>query len=1027
MKSNRYLIIGFINLFLILAAFSSVAQVKITGKVTDNSNLGLPGVVVQQTSTQNRVPTDINGNYVITLQAGSPQSLVFTYIGFDKTTVPYSGNAVINVQLKPSTSSLDEVVVVGYTSQRKGSISGAVSTVNMEDVETRRVPNVSQVVQGQIAGVTVTQGTGAPGDPIQVRIRGLGTIGDNDPLYIVDGNPTKDISSLNPADIKTFTVLKDAASAAIYGSRAGNGVVVITTLQGMAGKPAIDLNYFNGAQQVANLPHMLNSTQYLNKQEEAWNNAGFANNPYTIAKTRTDLANTDWLDELFETGHSQSAQLTASGGSEKVQYLFSGGYYKQDGIVVFNNDQYERINFRTNINASLTDRLRIGTNLQISNEKQDWLSSSGDAPGIIRHALLRPPVLAVYKNPSDPTYSAGDPFTDLPLYYKDAKGVGQWDQNFEKTSNPVALAYFANDKRNRFKTFGTFYGEYAFLGDKSLKLKTNVGIDLSYLHNKAFNQNFGDDDNGGAEQDKGKGMGRQNRPTNLSEQRGQNLNLTWTNTLNYVKTFGRHSLNALAGSEYIKFTESGISASRARFDYTSSSFQYIDFGNTSSDLWNGGSGSEWALFSLFGSATYVYNSKYMITANYRADASSRFGENNQWAYFPSISAGWTISQENFMKDLPWITDLKLRASTGKLGNQQISNYAFLTLLRKNGDRYVLDRYGNPDLKWESTLQNNIGLDLGLLRNSLYFSFDYFTKKTSDMLLEIQLPRLVGNVKPTYVNAGEVQNKGFEMAVSYRNKIGKFQYGINGNIAAIHNEVKKLHPNSPAIVDAYTKTAPGHQLGAFYGYQMEGIYQNAGEVTQHLYATNNPSEKPGDIKFRDLDGNGLIDDNDRAYIGNPVPKLNYGLNLSGNYKGFDLSVLLQGVNGVDKYNDGKKILDYDTRPFNYTTAVLNSWNGEGSTNSIPRVSFTDNGSSRVSSIFVEDASYFRIKNVEIGYSFGALLKKKIPGIQNIRLYVSGQNLYTSTNYTGLDPETTDAIDMGTYPQSRAFLFGMNVKF
>jgi len=1026
MKRYKYLFYGFITC-LLLYSFTLSAQIRITGKVTDDSGLPLPGVVVQQANTQNRVPTDIDGNYSIVLNGSAASTLIFSSVGFTPATVAYTGNATINVQLKTSTSNLDEVVVVGYTSQRKGSITGAVSTVNMGDVETRRVPSVSQVLQGQVAGVQVTQGTGAPGDPIDVRIRGVGTIGDNSPLYIVDGNPTKDISFLNPADIRTMTVLKDAASAAIYGSRAANGVVVITTAQGAVGKSSIELNYFNGVQQVRNLPTMMNTSQYLNTLEQAWNNAGYANNPYTAAKQRTDLADTDWLEELFETGMSQNAQLTASGGSDKVQYLLSGGYYSQNGIVIFDNDKYQRLSFRANVNANLTERLKVGTNLQLSHSTQDWLSSSGDAPGIIRHALLRPPVIPVYKDPSDPAYKANDPFTDLPFYFLNNESRGAWDENFEKTSNPIALASYANDKRINYKTFGNFYGEYAFLKDNSLKLRTNVGIDLNFLHNKAFRQNFGDDDNGGSAIDQGKGLGRQNRPNSLNEERAQELNVTWTNTLNYIKSFDKHAINALVGTEFIKNDAAGLSASRARFDYTSGTFQYIDFGNTSTDLWNGGNGSEYALFSLFGSATYVYNSKYMLTANLRADASSRFGENNQWGYFPSVSAGWTVSEEAFMKDISWLSELKVRASTGKLGNQQIPNYAYLTLLRKDGDRYVLDRYGNPDLKWETTTQNNVGLDIGFAKNSLYFTLDYFTKNTSGILLPMQLPGFVGNVNPTYVNAAEVSNKGLEVGVNYRNSIGDFKYSINGNFATLENEVKALHPNYPNISDTYTRTAVGRPLGAFYGYEMEGIYQNTAEITAHLFGTNSPSEKPGDVKFRDLDGNGILDDGDRNFIGNAIPKINYGFNFAGSFKGFDISFLLQGVEDVDKYNDGKKILDYDTRPFNYTTAALNSWNGEGSSNTVPRVSFTDNGSSRISSIFVEDASYFRIKNVEIGYSLGNLLKGKKTGIQNVRLYVSGQNLYTSTKYTGLDPETISSVDMGTYPQSRAFLFGLNVNF
>ena len=423
----------------------------------------------------------------------------------------------------------------------------------------------------------------------------------------------------------------------------------------------------------------------------------------------------------------------------------------------------------------------------------------------------------------------------------------------------------------------------------------------------------------------------------------------------------------------------------------------------------------------------MYDTRYMVTASLRADASSRFAQNNQWGYFPSVSAGWKIANENFMQDVNWLSDLKLRGSIGKLGNQEIDNYAFLTLLRRSGDQYIISRYGNPDLKWESTTQKNIGLDIGLLSNKLYISVDYFDKTTSDILLPISLPALVGNVSPTIVNAGEVSNKGIEVALNFRNTAGAFKYSVNGNIATVTNKVEKLHPNLPSIVGDVYRTEAGHALSSFYGYVADGIYQNQNEINTYLHGTTNPSDKPGDIKFKDLNGDGVINDMDRTFIGNPIPKLSYGLNLSGGYKGFDLSILFQGVQGVDKYNDSKQITDYDSRPFNHSTRVLNSWHGEGTSNTIPRTTFNDNGSSKKSSIFVEDASYLRLKNVEIGYNIASLQALSKLGVKDIRLYASGQNLFTVTNYTGLDPESTDILDRGTYPQSMAFLFGINVKF
>lgn len=1004
--------------------FTYAAQQPINGRVMDEQGLPLAGATVELKGGTQKTSTDNDG--VFTIRASPGDILLVSFIGYVPQEITVGNATTVSVALQPSANDLDEVVVVGYTSQRRTDISGAVGSVDMAAAAKRRVPDIGQILQGQVAGVQVSQATGAPGDPIDIRIRGIGTIGSNDPLYIIDGVPSTNFTFINPQDIESMNVLKDASAAAMYGARAAAGVVVITTKQGKSGKTSLDINYFNGVQRVADLPQMLNTQQYLAKLEEAWNNAGYSGtNPYTADKSRTDLANTDWLDELFETGHSQNVQLTASGGTDKTRYLLSGGYYRQNGIVVFDNDKYERVNFRSNVNSDLTERLRVGTNLQLSYEKRNPLSSRGDAPGIIRHALLRPPVLSVYKDPSDPTYRADDPFTDLPFY----QGVGADQRSkYELTSNPIALAYFTDATRSQFKTFGNVFAEFDVLRDKSLTFKTNFGADLNFNHNKAFFRNFGDDDGGGNEVDKG--LGRQNRPNTLNEDRGDDFTFTWNNTLSYDKIFGgKHSLNALAGTEFIRFTGSSLNASRSRFEYEDDDFRYIDLGGTELDLWNGGIGSEWALFSLFGTATYVYDGRYLLTANLRADASSRFGQNNKWGYFPSVSAGWVVSREAFMQQVDWLSNLKLRLSTGSLGNQaSLGNYDYLTLYRKDGDNFIVSRYGNPDLRWETTIQHNIGLDVGFWNNAFSLSADYFIKQTKDILLPIDLPGLVGNVDPTVVNAGEVRNAGFELGVGYRNTTsGGFAYAVNANLATLTNEVKKLHANRPDIPGRVSKTAIGQPLNAYYGYLMEGIYQNTTEIAQHLHGTTNPAAMPGDIRFRDVNEDGVINDLDRTFIGSPIPDLTYGVNLSAAWKGFDLAVLVQGVSGIDRYNDAKKILDYDTRPFNYTTAVLGSWNGEGSTNRIPRVSFTDNGSSHVSSIFVEDASYLRLKNVELGYSFGGLLQQTGWGIQNIRLYASGQNLFTQTKYTGLDPESTDLMDMGTYPLSRAFLFGIHVTF
>ncbi|WP_197092647.1 SusC/RagA family TonB-linked outer membrane protein [Labilibaculum euxinus] len=1008
-------ILGFVFIFLTSAVFG---QVLVSGKVTDVSGESLPGVSVFVKGTSVGSITDIDGDYSLEVPENA-QILVFSFIGMKNQEVEFTGQTSINVILQEDVTGLDEVVIVGYTARKKSTLTGAVSVVNLSDMEKTRVPNVSQALQGQIAGVLVTSSTGAPGDPIQIRIRGEGTIGDNNPLYVVDGIPSRDITFLNQADVKTMTVLKDAAAAAIYGSRASGGVVLITTKSGSIGETSFDVNYYTGIHKVANLPNMLNAGQYMNTLEKAWDNSDRTGaNPYTADKGRSDFADTDWLDELFEQGKSQNLQVTAGGGTEKMQYLMSLGYYGQDGIVVFDNDKYQRLNYRTNLNIDVTDRIKIGTNLQLSYSTQDKTASKGES--LIRYALLRAPVLAVRKDVNDPTYSERDPFTDMPFFTPTGYDQGLQRSMYEMVGNPVAKAYFTDDQRKIYKTFGNVYGEFAFLGNKELKFRTNIGVDLSMFHNKAFNENYGDDDGGGSAVDQG--LGRQNRPNSLSEERGEARTITFNNTLNYAKTFNeKHDFSAMVGTEYIDNYESSIGASRARFPFTTDEYRYLDYGGSDLDLWNSGSASEWALFSLFGSTSYAYDDKYMVTANLRADASSRFSESNRWGYFPSVSAGWTISKEDFMKDVDWLSNLKLRASWGKLGNQEIDNYAYLTLVSQVDGIVKTNRFGNSDLKWESSTQSNIGVDVGLLNSKLVLTGEYFEKNTTDILLPIGLPSVVGDVSPTIVNAGEVSNKGFEFSIDYRNSGKEFKYNVNANIATLTNKVEKLHPNVPNIVTDVTKTEVGHALNSYYGYKMVGIYQNQAEIDSHLFTEGNA--KPGDIKFKDVNGDGKISaDYDREFIGSPIPEFTYGFSFSSTYKGFDFSMLFQGVAGVDRYNQGKQIVDYDTRPFNYTTAILGAWDGEGSSNSIPRVAFEDNGSSKVSSIFVEDASYFRLKNIEIGYTVNA-----IKGIDNIRFYVSGQNLFTITDYTGLDPESTDLMDLGTYPQSKSVLFGVNVKF
>ncbi|MEO8403113.1 MAG: TonB-dependent receptor [Chitinophagaceae bacterium] len=1014
----------FLMLMMQVSVTAQTPDTKISGKIVNSSGEPMQGVSIAVKNTTNMTTTDINGDF--TLVAPSNAVLVMSYVGFKKQEVSVAGKTQLQITLEPVESALGDVVVVGYTSQRKASITGAVSTVNMKDLSKTRIPDVAQALQGQVAGVFVAANTGAPGDGIKVRIRGEGTLGNNDVLYVVDGVPTRDISFLNATDIKTLTVLKDASATAIYGSRAAGGVVVITTNSGQKGRTSIDVDYFTGTHMATNLPKMLNADQYLTVKDMAWHNtlgnAPGATSPYQADRSRPDLANTDWLDELFNKGKSQSFQVAASGGSEKVQYLLSAGYYTQDGIVVEDHDQYKRFNFRANINADITDRLKVGTNLQITYANQDKLSSSGDAPGVIRHALIRPPVLSVYKNVNDPTYSVDNPYTDLPFY---TRFNGGWNTNYEYSSNPIAIVHFTDDKRKTYQTFGNVFAEYALLKDKSLRLRSNLGVDISFSHNKNFAENFGDDNN----QDSSAGnpyhgLGRNNKPNNLDENLGQTMTFTFSNTLNYLKTInGKHSINALLGTESISSKSSGIGGSRQNFDNSTGPFRYLDYGSTN-NAGSAGSATNWNLVSFFASGTYGYDNKYFATATIRADGSSRFGPNNKWGYFPSVSAGWKISQEKFMDNIDWLSNLKLRASWGKSGNQEIPDHAYETVVSKVGGVVNIIRYGNPDVKWESTTQTNIGLDLGILKNKLSFSADYFIKQTDDILLSVGLPAVsVGVIEKTLVNAGQVSNKGFELGINYQDYDHPFKYSVNANVATLTNKVDKLYTFVKSIIDegTHTKTEAGQPISSYYGLVFDGIYQNAAEISEHLFSNPN-GVQPGDIRFKDLDHDGQINANDRAFIGNPIPKTTWGFSFSAEYMRFDFSFLLQGVQGVDRYNDLKQILNYDSRPFNSMVSVLDSWHGEGTSNTTPRVTFNNNGGGYVSSVFVEDASYLRLKNIEIGYTFNTA---KI-GVKNMRLFVSGQNLLTSTKYTGLDPESTSLIDKGTYPQSKAFIVGAKIK-
>ncbi|MFT4094714.1 MAG: TonB-dependent receptor [Niabella sp.] len=1021
------------KIFLLLAVFlwggfvhAQFENNRVTGKVVSISGEPLEGAAISIKNSLQSVLSDSLGNF--TIPANDSNMLTINYVGYSPYEAVVGSISNFTFILSQTSSTLSDIVVLGYTSQKRASVTGAVSVVDLSNLQKTKSPDVIQALQGQVPGVMIQSSTGEPGDAIEIRIRGIGTLGNVDPLYIVDGVPTPNLTFLDGSDLQSMSVLKDASATAIYGSRAANGVVIFTTKKGFKSKSNVVVDYYAGFTRPTRLPEMLNSEQYLTVKDIAWHNtagnSASATSPYAELKASGNYANTDWLDELFTTGTTNKLNISASGGSDKVQYYLAAGYYNANGIIIENNDVYKRLNIRANINANITDRFTAGINFQITNATQDKLSSSGDAPGIIRHALLRPPVLGVYKDPLDPTYSADDPYTDLPFYANNlAANNGSWNaaQNYyEFTSNPIALVHYTDNKLNNFRNFGNAYLEYSFLKDKSLKLRSSYGADIIFVHNKAFYQNFGDDATNS-------GAGRQNNPNSLTEERGQLTTITSTNTLNYQKLINnRHNLNVLLGHEYITNIEDRMNGSRTNYDNTSSSFRYLDYGSTTTGLWNGGSQSNnWTLISFFASANYGFDNKYFLNGTLRADGSSRFGPNNKWALFPSISGAWAISKERFMQNADWINNLKLRASWGISGNQEIPNDAYQTVVSQENGVVNITRYGNPDLKWESTKQTDIGIDIDILKNRLSFTADYYKKRTDDILLTVTLPAVaVGVIDPTYVNAGVVTNKGFEFGVQFRNRDHAFKYEVGANATTQKNKVDQLYDFVPNITDNtnHTITKAGYAINSYYGLKFAGIYQNQSEIDNYLYENSNGAQ-PGDIKFQDVNGDGQITDDDRIILGNNIPKFFYGFNFNASYKNFDFSFMFQGVQGADRYNDLKQILNYDTRPFNSTTDVLNAWDGEGSTNTTPRLTFNDNGGSKVSGVFVEDASYLRLKNVELGYT----LNVKRLHLSGCRVYVSGQNLLTFTKYSGLDPESTLLKDQGTYPQLKGFILGARLNF
>ncbi|MDF2432338.1 MAG: hypothetical protein JWP44_1969 [Mucilaginibacter sp.] len=1008
--------------------YEVLADVKIKGKVTDEKGEGLIGATVGVKGGKGGVITDVNGNFNIT--APETGTLVVSYIGYQTQEIAISGRAEITIALKALAGNLNEVVVVGYTTQRKKDLTGAVSLISSKDINAIPVGGVDQVIQGKAAGVSVTENTGAPGDGIAVRIRGVGTINNNDPLYIVDGVPTQNgINEISPNDIETINILKDASSAAIYGARASNGVVIVTTKRGTSGKAKLSFSAYTGVQTAQNLIKMANNAQYVRAYNTAATNDGRPMISDSLARTLSDV---NWLKQVLKPAPVSNGQLSISGGNENSQYIVSGNYFKQDGLI--QNSSFNRFNLRTSVSSTVSKYFKIGTNVNLSYSKTRTVGTSGDgytgaAASIVRFALFR--------TPGTPVYNANGQFVDLP---KQDPALGNF---LGDGINPVALANSTNNNSYGYTILGDAYAEVDPV--KGLKIKSDIGLNLIQTDYKQFFETFGIDRSF-------------NSPNSLAQSHTNNLNYNWTNTATYDLTIGKNVLNFLVGTEAIKQDVQALSASRKGFVNQTSTFQYLDNGTATSQQ-NGGSEFHSALFSIFGRVNYQYNNKYLASANFRRDGSSQLDPSSQYENFYSGSLGWRIDQEDFMKNIKPISTFKLRASIGQLGNSQIGTYPATSLISSNAyypfggtsnQGYTITSKGNPNIRWETSTQQDVGLDLGFFENALLLTADYYVKNTSNMLLYQPEPSSAGDQPPfavgdPAVNAGKVRNSGLELELTYKKTVNTdWSYSLSGNFATVSNKVISLAGGTPLpggrVDNNYnaTLTAVGQPIGSFYLLQQEGIFQNAQQVFTHAY--QGPGIRPGDVMYKDVNGDGVINDKDRTFVGSPIPKFTYGFTGNVSYKNFDLSVFFQGVYGNKIYNQVRTDIEGFYRPFNITQrTATQSWTGPGTSNQFPLLSWTDGANNKMPSTrFLEDGSYLRLKNVQIGYKLGPNALKSLH-ISSVRIFASAENLLTFTRYTGLDPEQylnsnnagdgvrAVGIDWGTYPSARTVTVGVNANF
>ncbi len=1028
MKTMYYLLKKptLIALCLVAMCGSAFAQSIVTGKIKDNTEgTAMPGVNVQVKGTNRGAVTDVDGMYSV--QASSGDVLVYSFIGYAPQEILVGAQTTIDLSLSPDVSLLGEVVVIGYGTQQKGNVTAAVASIGKEQLAGRPVADFQSSLQGQVAGLNITSNSGRPGANKSVTIRGVGSInGGNSPLYVVDGNIINNfigglgvgsaaapdpLSTINPSDIESISVLKDASAAAMYGARAANGVILITTKRGKSGTPTININAYGGVQQVTNKLDLLNSQQYQSVWNTVRDNAGL---PRIVALDGTTLTtSTNWQDEIFHNASTQNYDISVAGGGDKTKYFTSVGYLDQNGVVI--STGLKRYSMRFNSDTDL-GKFKFGNSIAISRSIFDN-ESTGSGIQLLNSAITSAPNVPVY-NPNSiggfggPTPNDGEP-----------------------TLNPVAAQRLVTTENSVNRMLGTVYGSYELLQGLTFRMTGNFDLITSHARFAAPTFTLGGLQIPGFE-----------TGSSVSEYFSENNSFLWENTLNYKKSFGEHNFDVLAG-----YTAQQTSYSDLGLSVVGQQTTRIPVIRGSNDVRSPSGGiSNTRTESLIGRVIYDYASRFLFTFNFRRDGTSRFKPGYEYGNFTAASVGWNLSNEAFMQSMPAVSNLKIRASYGALGNDFAPNSRFLL---NQSATYV---FGNPNklaagvapyrdlantqLTWERQVQTNIGVDLGLFDNKFTFTADYFIKSSKDLILTAPVAGSTGFANITR-NAGEVTNKGFELTTGYNSNAGDFKYGLGLNFTILTNTVEKLVDG----VDAFngsafgqqggvtrTRIEPGHSVQSFYGYVVQGVFQTQAEVDGA--ATQTATTAPGDFRYKDISGpdgtpDGVIDANDRTFIGNAIPKLTYGFNLHAGYKNFDLSLQFQGVQGRDIYSETKFYTQIYSRTNNLSTAVLDAWTPTNPSNTHPRaypLALSNNG--QVSSFFVEDGSYLRLKNIQLGYTIPRAVLDRVGGISNLRIYFSGQNLVTFSKYlkTGFDPEIGgNGIDDVVYPQSKIMTLGVQI--